>query len=90
MQAFKKKDPYIKSSRFEIIKPTFNGLFMIYDIVNNKLFRCIPGNGILIEDLTHLFKLVFHIPEDKRCLRLDEAYLSFSVEIPNCYLLGKS
>ena len=36
-----------------------------------------------------LFKLVFHIPEDKRCLRMDEAYLSFNVEIPNCYLPGE-
>ena len=25
MQAFKKKDPYIKSTRYEIVKPTFNG-----------------------------------------------------------------
>ena len=25
MQAFKKKDPYIKSTRYEVIKPTFNG-----------------------------------------------------------------
>ena len=27
MQAFKKKDPYIKSTRYEIVKPTFNGKF---------------------------------------------------------------
>ena len=33
MQAFKKKDPYIKSSRFEIIKPTFNGLFFNLNFV---------------------------------------------------------
>ena len=36
------------------------------------------------------FKLVFHIPEDKRCLRMDEAYLSFNVDIPNCYLPGET
>ena len=25
MQAFKKKDPYITSTRLEVVKPTFNG-----------------------------------------------------------------
>ena len=32
--------------------------------------------------------MVFHIPEDKRCLRIDECYLSFKVRLPLCFLPG--
>ena len=74
MQAFKKKDPYIKSTRFEVVKPTFNGKDLIEVQIN-----------LIISDAS---QLVFHIPEDKRCLRMDEAYLSFKVQMPNCFLPG--
>ena len=76
MQAFKKKDPYITSTRLEVVKPTFNGeLWISLTLFNNHNY-------------TDQSQLVFHIPEDKRCLRMDEVYLSFKIQIPNCYLPG--
>lgn len=74
MQAFKKKDPYIKSTRYEVVKPTFNGEIRFCILIS-----------IFYSDAS---QLVFHIPEDKRCLRIDEIYLSFKVQLPNCFLPG--
>ena len=91
MQAFKKKDPYVQSTRQEIVKPTFNGKLCCISQNNyNEFLRCIAGETDFVNSfIQNLLKLVFHIPEDKRCLRMDECYLSFNVRIPLCYLPGK-
>ena len=34
MQAFKKKDPYIKSTRYEVVKPTFNGNLQLLNLIS--------------------------------------------------------
>ena len=63
MQAFKKKDPYIKSTRYEVVKPTFNGKSQI-EINSINIFKIRLNWCFIFQKINDAFvwmKFIFHL-----------------------------
>ena len=95
MQVYKNKDPYIQSTRLEIIKVLITSNLVLIKfsqhsmIALNLFFISLKIRKFsIISDIKLEEKIRTELKFLKRCLRIDEVHLSFSIQIPNCFLPG--